>query len=324
MSVPPPGPHDAGALPPPGSAAPASAAGGAPEGWPPAGWPGRASAGGAPQGWPPSGWPGRTAAARTAPSWEPGRLHWGDAAVVVLYVLMMVVGLGYLLAVLLGLAPRDPAAMDVMDGFRVNLVSYAVLVVAVLAVSWRPLVASLRVFATHTWLKILLLPALWLGTVLVNALLLSLLGQAQTSANQAALEEMTTQAPALGMVLMTVVGAPIVEEYLFRHLLVGKLSRWINVWVCAAISVAAFTLLHFLGTGGDFQWVETVPYLTLAVTITVTYVLIGRSFGYAVLLHMVNNGIAIAMLYLVAPLLPSAPAPVGPGALLSPLLALLR
>ncbi|MHD0175233.1 hypothetical protein ACNQUF_12115, partial [Corynebacterium diphtheriae] len=74
--------------------------------------------------------------------------------------------------------------------------------------------------------------------------------------------------------------------------------------MCAVVSVLAFTLLHFLGTGGDFRLVETVPYLTLAVAITVSYILMGRSFGYAVLLHMVNNGIAIAMLYLVAPLLP--------------------
>ena len=158
----------------------------------------------------------------------------------------------------------------------------------------------------------------------MNVIVLSLIGEAQTSANQAALEEMTTQAPPVLMILMTVVAAPLVEEYLFRHLLIGKLSRWINVWVCAVVSVLAFTLLHFLGTGGDFRLVETVPYLTLAVAITVSYILMGRSFGYAVLLHMVNNGIAIAMLYLVAPLLPDTlPGPTAPTTALAPLLALL-
>lgn len=318
MSVPPSGPpRDAGS---------------APAGWPPSGWPSdRGAPAPSPYGHPdapgavPAGWPGRRPAGRTEPDWSPGRFHWGDAVVVLAYVGLMVVGLGLLLAMAFGLVPRDLAAFDpVGDGFTVNLLSYAILTALVLAVAWRPLVTSLRVFRTGTWWKVLLLPGVWLTCILVNVLALSLVGEAQTSANQAALEEMTTQAPPVLMILMTVVAAPLVEEYLFRHLLVGKLSRWINVWVCAVISVLAFTLLHFLGTGGDFRLVETVPYLTLAVAITVTYILMGRSLGYAVLLHMVNNGIAIAMLYLVAPLLPDVlPEPTAPAALLSPLLALL-
>ncbi|WP_241181844.1 CPBP family intramembrane glutamic endopeptidase, partial [Micrococcus luteus] len=273
----------------------------------------------------PAGWPGRRPAARTASDWTPGRFHWGDAVVVLVYVALMVLGLGLWLAVSLGLVPGDLEAFDlVRDGFTVNIVSYAILVVLVLAVAWRPLVTSLRVFRTGTWWKLLLLPATWLACIVVNVIVLSLIGEAQTSANQAALEEMTTQAPPVLMILMTVVAAPLVEEYLFRHLLIGKLSRWINVWVCAVVSVLAFTLLHFLGTGGDFRLVETIPYLTLAVAITVSYILMGRSFGYAVLLHMVNNGIAIAMLYLVAPLLPDTlPEPTAPTTALAPLLALL-
>lgn len=306
---------------------------GPPAGWPPSGRPSdrRAAVAPSPYGHPgapggvPAGWPGRRPAARTAPDWTPGRFHWGDAVVVLVYVALMVLGLGLWLAVSLGLVSGDLEAFDlVRDGFTVNIVSYAILVVLVLAVAWRPLVTSLRVFRTGTWWKLLLLPATWLACIVVNVIVLSLIGEAQTSANQAALEEMTTQAPPVLMILMTVVAAPLVEEYLFRHLLIGKLSRWINVWVCAVVSVLAFTLLHFLGTGGDFRLVETVPYLTLAVAITVSYILMGRSFGYAVLLHMVNNGIAIAMLYLVAPLLPDTlPEPTAPTTALAPLLALL-
>lgn len=276
-----------------------------------------------PAGWPPSGWPGRPApAARTAPDWTPGRFHWGDAAAVLVYGALMILGLGVWLAMALGLVPGDPEAFDVQDAFRVNLVSYAVLVVLVLAVAWRPLVTSLRVFRTGTWWKVLLLPGTWLACILVNVLVLSLIGRAQTSANQAALEEMTTQASPLLMLLMTVVAAPLVEEYLFRHLLVGKLSRHVNVWVCAVLSVLAFTLLHFLGAGLHFDPVEAVPYLTLAVALTVSYILLGRSLAYSVLLHMTNNAIALAMLYLVAPLLPEMPQPVTPTVFLPFLAAL--
>ncbi|MDY6055011.1 lysostaphin resistance A-like protein [Micrococcus sp.] len=348
MSVPPSAPQD--------DAVPSSASDRAPQGWPPPGWPtradrraarrgpdappagtpvgttvpagtpvgtipagapaGTAPASPPPAGWPPSGWPGR-AAARTAPDWTPGPFRWADALVVVVYVAIMVVGLGLLLASALGLVPSDLDAFTPADEFTVNAVGYAILVALVLAVAWRPLVTSLRVFRTGTWWKLLLLPGLWFACIVVNVVVLSLVGEAQTSANQAALEEMTTQVPAVGMALLTVVGAPLVEEYLFRHLLVGKLSRHMNVWVCAVLSVMAFTLLHFLGTGFRFDPVEMVPYLTLAVAITVSYVLLGRSLAWAVALHMVNNGIAILVIYLVRPLLEdSGPQPVTPAVLL--------
>lgn len=348
MTVPPSGAPDGA----PHGSAPAGPGPSAPEGWPPAGWParrarssaavpaatstGQAPGSIAPAAWPgaepaagvPAGWPTRGSggagpAARGGPTWSPGRFHWGDLLAVVSYVALMIVGLGLLLAVALRLVPEDLSTFSVLDGFTVNLLSYAILVVIVLAVAWRPLVTSLRVFRTGTWWKILLLPATWLACIVINVVLLSLLGQPQTSANQAALEEMTTQAPPALMILMTVVAAPLVEEYLFRHLLVGKLSRYVNVWVCAVVSVLAFTLLHFVSTGFHFDLIQTVPYLTLAVAITVSYILLDLSFGYAVLLHMVNNGIAIAMLYLVAPLLRDMPQPVPTSMFLPALTALL-
>lgn len=308
---------------------PPSAPDGPPPGWPPARSRSTAqvpagSTGPVPAGWPSDsrGWP---TARRDAPTWTPGRFHWGDAVVVLTYGALMLLpfSLGLLLAMALGLVPSDVEALTVRDGFAVNLLTYAILVVLVLLVAWRPLVSSLRVFATGTWWKILLLPATWLACIVINVVVLSLLGQAETSANQAALEEMTTQAPPVLMILMTVVAAPLVEEYLFRHLLIGKLSRWVNAWVCVAVSVVAFTLLHFLGTGGRFDLVETIPYLTLAIAISVSYVLMDKSFGYAVLLHMVNNGIAIAMLYLVAPLLPEVPQPTTPADVFLPALTAL-
>ncbi len=220
------------------------------------------------------------------------------------YVALMLLGAGGLLAMALGWVDPVDGTFTVLDMFTMNLVSYVIITVIVAVVAWRPFVRSLGVFRHGTWWKLALLPATWLACIIVNVVLLSLIGRAAQSANQASLEEMTTAAPPALMILMTVVMAPLVEEYLFRHLLIGKLSRHLNVWVCAAVSIVAFVLLHFAGTGGRFDLVETIPYLTLAVAITVSYILMGRSFGYAVLLHMVNNGIAVAMLYLVMPHMP--------------------
>ncbi|XNY99889.1 CPBP family intramembrane glutamic endopeptidase [Micrococcus luteus] len=299
-----------------------------PSGWPPRRWPqndaaqapsysqqpgaeyGRPAPGSAPAaygapGTVPPGWPTRPPSQRTDPArWAPGRFHWGDALVVLAYVAMMLLGAGGLLALALGWVTPVDGEFSVLDMFTMNLVSYVIITTIVAVVAWRPFVRSLGVFRHGTWWKLALLPATWFACIVVNVVLLSLVGRAAQSANQASLEEMTAAAPPALMVLMTVVMAPLVEEYLFRHLLIGKLSRYLNVWVCAAVSIVTFVLLHFAGTGGQFDVVETVPYLTLAVAITVSYILMGRSFGYAVLLHMVNNGIAVAVLYLVMPHMP--------------------
>lgn len=314
-----------------------------PSGWPPSGWPQKntsraAAAGPAPSGtspYPgpmpggqlppgqvPPGWPSRSPQQRPDPAqWAPGRFHLGDALAVFTYLAVMILGLGALLTMVLGWVEPGEGTPSALDGFRMNLVSYVIVTAVVLAVAWRPLLRSLAVFRHGTWWKLALLPATWSACIVVNVLVLTLIGRAEQSANQASLEEMSTAAPPLLMVLMTVVMAPLVEEYLFRHLLIGKLSRYVNVWICAVISVVTFVLLHFVGTGGQFDLVETVPYLTLAVAITVSYILMGRSFGYAAALHMVNNGIAVAMLYLVMPLLPQT-GDLQPAAVL-PFLALL-
>ena len=103
---------------------------GPPAGWPPSGRPSDRRVAvapsldghpGAPSGVP-AGWPGRRPVARTMPDWTPGRFHWGDAVVVLVYVALMVLGLGLWLAVSLGLVPGDLEAFDlVRDGFTGTL-----------------------------------------------------------------------------------------------------------------------------------------------------------------------------------------------------------
>ena len=55
------------------------------------------------------------------------------------------------------------------------------------------------------------------------------------------------QVPAWLMVPLMVIVGPFVEEYVFRHLLIGKLSRRVNIWICCALSVVLFAALHIVG-----------------------------------------------------------------------------
>jgi len=102
-----------------------------------------------------------------------------------------------------------------------------------------------------------------------------------------------------------------VEEYFFRHLLIGKLSRYINIWICGVISIITFPLLHFIpaivamlfspGTATDLTLVSVIPYVVMGSIFTLAYILTGRSLIYAWLIHAFNNVMALVMAYYVQP-----------------------
>lgn len=253
----------------------------------------------------PPGWPGRRPQDRIV--LDPGKPTWMDLVTVLAYVLIFILGGAVLVTLIPGFREQFTQADGSLNQgsftFAINLVSYSVLTVLALTACWRPFVDSLRTFKRYGWLKIGLIPVIWFACILVNAAVVMSAGGDIKSANQLAIEEMTTQVAFLPMVLVTVFMAPFVEEYIFRHLMIGKLSRWINVWVCVGISMVLFASIHFISTGFSFDPVQLIPYLTLAAAITVAYVLTGRSLAYATILHVFNNLVSIVVAYTVLPLL---------------------
>ena len=73
---------------------------------------------------------------------------------------------------------------------------------------------------------------------------------------------------------MVVVG-PFVEEYIFRHLLIGKLSRRVNIWLCCALSVVLFAALHIVGQEA-LTLTALMPYLAMGATLVFVYVWTGQ------------------------------------------------
>lgn len=254
----------------------------------------------------PPGWPGRPPRA-AQPTLDPGPFRWLDLVTVLAYLGLMVVGLAVVVLSLPGVQARvldEAGEVDqVAAGFVVNLFAYAILVTLALIACWRPFLASFRTFATLTWLKILMIPAAWFLTILVNAVIVLSAGEPITSDNQLAIQEMTLSVPFWLMAPVVVLAGPFVEEYLFRHLMIGKLSRHVNVWICTTISILAFAFMHFVGTGFHFDLVQVLPYLTLSIVISVAYVITGKSLGYAYVLHVFNNLVALSVSYLLLPAL---------------------
>lgn len=264
------------------------------------------------QGWqPPSGPPARK---RQRDS-EPGRFSWGDLIAFISYVLVMLVGGVSLLALfppfstMLG---SGDAQQEQQAQFLLNVIGYGLIFALAIAFSAKAFWRSIKAFGYLWWLKILLIPVAWIGTLILTALfVLSLGGEPETSENQLAIEGMLQYVPFLAAVLVMGLLGPYVEEYFFRHLLIGKLSRYINIWICGVISIITFPLLHFIpalvamlfspGTATDLTLISVIPYVVMGSIFTLAYILTGRSLVYAWLIHAFNNVMALVMAYYVQP-----------------------
>lgn len=232
---------------------------------------------------------------------DAGRFTRGDFFTVLAYVVFFVAG-G---AALIGLIPGYLQAFDTQQQalFGINLILYVTFFVLAMIQCGPQFFESFKTMRYYPWAKWLMLPGGWIATIISTAIVAMLVGQVATSENQAMLEEMSQTVPLPVMLVVTALFGPFVEEYLFRHLLIGKLSRKLNVWVCAVISVLLFAAIHFIGSGIG-NWTEALPYLMLGVMMSVAYILTGKSMAYSYMLHVINNTIALLTVYLIYPLLP--------------------
>ena len=241
---------------------------------------------------------------------DPGRFTWWDAGATLLYILGFMTGLiSLLIYVLPGVSDLLTSGVQEdlnLAAFLGNAISYGILGTVAIVLSFGALVRSIRTFSYLWWLKLLLIPVIWVGILVFNAALVLILGEEpQTSQNQEGIVEMLGVVPFLAAFVVIGLLGPYVEEYFFRHLLIGKLSRHVNIWICAAISVVSFPLLHFLpalvGAADDLTLVAVLPYLTMGLAFTLAYILTGRSLIYAWLLHAFNNTMSLLVTYYVMP-----------------------
>ncbi|WP_309108102.1 type II CAAX endopeptidase family protein [Arthrobacter sp.] len=192
------------------------------------------------------------------------------------------------------LKPVSPNAA--IATYSVNLISYGCVgIVAFLAA--RHIVArDLRILGTRPWFTLLMLPACLLGMLIVTSILVALAGTVEPSVNQASVQELIQQVPAWLIVPLLVVVAPFVEEYFFRHLLIGKLSRRINIWVCCGLSVVLFAALHVLGKQ-DLTLTVLLPYLAMGASLVFVYVWTGKNLMFSYFVHAAKNLLAVVFIY---------------------------
>lgn len=94
---------------------------------------------------------------------------------------------------------------------------------------------------------------------------------------------------AVGMLVVVVVG-PIAEELLFREAIAGEMMRrGANPWAAILVSALAFSIVHLNFAQGIYA-------LPLGILFGIIYVRT-RSIVLTAILHIVNNGIVVILLY---------------------------
>ncbi len=199
------------------------------------------------------------------------------------------------LPLLLELAPTPAAA-----SYAVNLIFYGLVGTVALLAARKVLARDLKVLGTRPWFTLAMVPTAVIAMMILTALVVAASGEVQTSANQEGLQDLVQQVPAWLMIPLLVVVGPFVEEYIFRHLLIGKLSRRINVWICSILSVVLFAAMHIVGQE-DLSLPALLPYLAMGATLVLVYLWTGRNVMFSYFVHAVKNLLAAVMLYAISP-----------------------
>jgi len=223
------------------------------------------------------------------------RLDFTAAGIYVAVAAFFATAADLLTPVVLQLSPNPAAA-----SYAINLIFYGVIGALALTAARRVVRRDLHVLATRPWFTLLMVPASVVAAMILTAVLVALTGPPQTSANQAGLQALMQQVPAWLMVPLLVVVGPFVEEYIFRHLLIGKLSRKLNIWVCSALSVVLFAGLHIVGQEA-LTLPVLMPYIAMGAVLVFVYVWTGRNLMFSYFVHAAKNLLAVIFIYAIPP-----------------------
>jgi membrane protease YdiL (CAAX protease family) len=200
----------------------------------------------------------------------------------------------------IGPALREAFPDAVSATLAVELAFYALVGTLGFVAARRVVRRDLRILATRPWFTLLMVPAALMVMMIFTAILVAATGASQTSGNQLAVQDLVQQSPAWLVVPLIVIVGPFVEEYVFRHLLIGKLSRRLNIWLCCALSVLLFAGIHVVGREG-LVTEALVPYLGWGVGLVAIYIWTGKNLMFSYFVHALKNLVAVLFIYAIPP-----------------------
>lgn len=193
----------------------------------------------------------------------------------------------------------------VLASYSLNLAFYGCAGLLALLAARAYAAREARILATRPWLTLALVPGGVLAMMLLTLVAVLAAGPSAPAVNQEAVQGLVVSLPPLLTIPLMVVIAPFVEEYIFRHLLIGKLRQYVDLWVCCAASVVLFAAIHVVGKEA-LSLPVLLPYLVAGVVLAGFYVWAGNNFMLSYGIHAAKNLLAVLLTYAIpVELLPS-------------------
>lgn len=175
--------------------------------------------------------------------------------------------------------------------FIISAISFTVPAIAGIIFYKKEIIESFAYFKEKTILKIVSIPLVVLFTVIVEQTIMRFLALAQPE-NQEQILEKGAEVPLIFTLLVFGILGPILEEIIFRHILLNRLSNYIGTAIASIFSIMIFTFMH------TNQLSDYALYLPGAVILTAAYLISNRSLAYVIAIHMLNNSITFIQLHM--------------------------
>ena len=128
----------------------------------------------------------------------------------------------------------------------------------------------------------------------VSEMLRRFLGLDGQSLNQSNLQSIFQEQPLLIAVFACIIG-PLMEELLFRQILLRYLRKSLPTWLSIFIVGLAFALIHMHSLSLS-EWVGAIGYLGAGLAFSIIYVKEKENIYYPLLVHMLSNSFSIIVL----------------------------
>ncbi|AKE16281.1 MULTISPECIES: CPBP family intramembrane glutamic endopeptidase [Bacillus] len=175
--------------------------------------------------------------------------------------------------------------------FIISAIAFTVPAIIGIILFKKEIIESFAYFKEKTILKIVSVPLVVLFTVIVEQTVMRFLALGQPE-NQEQLLETGAEIPLIFTLLVFGILGPILEEIIFRHIILNRFSHYIGTAIASIISILIFTFLH------TNQLSDYAIYLPGAVILTAAYLISNRSLAYVMAIHMLNNSITFIQLHM--------------------------
>jgi len=182
------------------------------------------------------------------------------------------------------------------------VISYAALMVALLIISfgiYKQDFQKIKSWGNFTKQMVIGLIATF-SAAFVGGTLVSLLGETDTALNQLLIEQALQAMPFL-MIMTVIFFGPIVEEIIFRLVMMNlfpKIKPIYNVIFSSLI----FGAIHVLAGG----WIHIIPYFLMGIVFGYIYIR-NDNIWHATVLHILHNGLTVGLIFLAQGLLEAYP-----------------